>query len=154
MTRNGLISAFVLTFALGGSAWADGVPAPIAQCLQDNAAKVEQAIAALNTAADFLVNDVCIAPIAEEQQRQRQASTHANFVRQKKRCDAKKAAGQSTVVKSDGGEYDICETYEGEEPAPYVSLSASTHADPASIALASRLLLDLRLSHATPQRAK
>ena len=148
--RNVLIPALVFASLFGAGAQAQEAAAPVAQCIRDNAAKVEQAIPALNTAVDFLVNDVCVVQVAEEQQKQRTAVLRASFERQKKKCDAKKAAGQSTAIKSEGTSYDPCEMYDGEESSLYSSyastLSTYTRADPASIALAAQTLLDVRLS--------
>ena len=44
----------------------DGMTPAIAQCLRDNAAKVETAEPDLTKATDYLVTDMCALPVAAE----------------------------------------------------------------------------------------
>jgi len=150
--------ALPLTLLAATPAAADeALPPPIAQCIQDNAAKVEAAVGDLNQAVDFLVGDVCAEPIAAEQARATKRFAEQQSAHWKKMCDDM----QSDKAKKPGT--DVAKGYEAwcsnvkvgfltepvgddEEGGSYTFVSGAAH-PPAAVALASRLLLDLRLSH-------
>ncbi len=121
--------------------------APVDQCIRDNAAKVEKAVADLNQGVDFLVNNLCAEPVAAEQARQTKATMDKQAVRWQEACDKEKA----TPGGASGGMGAMCSSFQmgmlsgasEEDEGPYF---AGFH-PPSAVALAARLLLDLRLSH-------
>ena len=141
------------------STGAKPLPPAVEQCIRDNASKVEAAQQDLNAATDFLVNKVCAVPVAQDTALQLK-SRQVHYVEQlKKACDAQKAkpvddAGSAmrsgldpcamqTMSGVYGGVDDVQEGYDGVPTYPGA-------ASPSVIALASQLLLELRLSHSKP----
>src|ERR1700678_1050376 len=72
--RSGLMcAAIVILSALPAAAQTEAskeLPKSVEQCVRDNAPIVEQAIPSLTEGVNFLVTDLCAAPIAEDQERQ------------------------------------------------------------------------------------
>jgi hypothetical protein len=152
MMRAIMISAVTALIALSQTARADDLPplaAPIAQCINDNAAKVEAAIPDLNEAVDFLVLNVCAGPVAEQQQLRMKHAAEKSVARMQKMCDDEKAADKTKPAPSYCNSLKIgfmSEPNNLEED--YFGIVATASSKPAAAAaLASRLLLDLRLSH-------
>jgi hypothetical protein len=154
---------FLLMIAADPLAAADiaaSLPSPsIEQCIRDNAAKVEAAVPDLNQAVDFLVQKVCAEPVAEESARQTKIMQQRNTENWKKMCDAQQS--KNLEVKSGDGkssatgvsmcsiEYmNLLNGYTGgDEDNMAYSITVSGTAPAPAVALASRLLLDLRLAH-------
>jgi hypothetical protein len=125
----------------------------ISECILANAPKVEQAIASLPEATEFLVGSVCIVPITNEQRRIQQLVMEKYRTAQRKICDTKKAEGKSTKIGAGEDSYDPCDMLDqqaGSEPAGW-TIFAGKQSDPAATALAAKTLLDLRLSKLSGQ---
>lgn len=162
MTRIALLGVFAFA-ALGGTARAADALAPdVSQCISANAPKVEAAIADLNQAVDFLVTDVCAEPLAAQQARESRRTSEQQTARWKKMCDDSQADAKKDPSNADAAKgYEAwCGTLkygflttpnDDEDESGYTIFSALTPRSPAAVALASRLLLDLRLSHAGKQ---
>jgi hypothetical protein len=159
MMRAIAASAVVALIALSQIARAGDMPplaAPIAQCINDNAAKVEAAIPDLNQAVDFLVLNVCAGPVAEQQQLHIKRTAEKSVARLQKMCDDEKGADKTKPAPS------YCNSLKlgfMSEPnnidEDYFGIVATASSKPAAAAaLASRLLLDLRLSHMAVKGAK
>ena len=127
----------------------------IEQCIRDNAAKVEATIPDLNEAVLFLVGSVCAEPVANENQRQNSLRMERYSAHWKQMCDAQKSAAKSEPLDRETRKpaYDACamldykvgfltEPDDIDATAYVVGLSP-----PSALALASHLLLDLRLAH-------
>ena len=139
------------------------VPAtPIEQCIRDNAAKVEAAVPDLIQSVDFLVSDVCAVSVAAEQTRQQQLANERRYSQWDKMCEAQKAARKNAKpdADSDKNMAAFCDNNNMfrvgfiTEPASDDDSGTSYigGAKPAAaVALAARLLLDLRLSHKNPE---
>lgn len=152
MIRLLLIAGVAAPFLMGSTAQAADVSAPVARCIADNAAQVEGAIPSLPEATDFLVNSVCVNVIAEDQ-RQRQADAMQKWSSdQRRKCDAKKAAGQPTKLGAGEDSYDPCAIADAQDSAQAYSWALFTGrqtADPDATSLAARTLLRIRLNRAT-----
>ena len=129
-------------------------------CIRDNAAKVEAAEPDLTKAVDYLVFDVCAMPLANDRQRQAQQIIDKQKADRQALCDQQKAL-RSAAEKSndeDSGDDDFNDInscvldagYEDSLTTVYITGFAAQQQKPApAAALASQLLLDLRLSHST-----
>jgi hypothetical protein len=152
MIRLLLIAGAAASFLMEGAARAADVAPPVARCIADNAGQVEGAIPSLPEATDFLVNSVCINVIAEDQ-RQRQADAMQKWsADQRRKCDAKKAAGQSTKLGAGEDSYDPCAVTDTQDWVQTYSLTlfgGKQTADPDATSLAARTLLRIRLNRAT-----
>jgi hypothetical protein len=132
------------------------LPAPIAACIRDNAAKVEQAIPSLTEATNFLVGSICAEPIAEDQKRRMAEYYRAMAEEQRKQCEAQRRQppGRARQQSPDGEETaDPCAMASGYSYQMTTSgwtIFGSSRLlgsePPAAVALAGRLLLDLRLA--------
>jgi hypothetical protein len=134
----------------------DESPTPeIAQCLRDNAAAVEAAEPDITKATDFLVLDACAVPIAKEQQRQNAQRTQTAAERNRALCRDRvaqqKQQDQSAVPGRTVRIYENCDLN-------YDNAMANTNAmilpiinlpqrPPAVVAMAAKLILDLRVAH-------
>jgi hypothetical protein len=127
--------------------------AAIEQCVRDNATKVEAAIADLNQAVEFLVKKICAGPVAERNallSKRQQDQMAASW---KAMCDKQKAA-KTMADDSAKSALDVCAMRDysagftgivsGDDDAPAY---LAGNVPPVAVALASSLLLDLRLSH-------
>jgi len=153
------VAAVLLACAFAGPAFADAAPSatPIEQCIRDNAGKVETSIDNLNQAVDFLVGKICAEPIAKENARVTKIQQDRVAAQWKAMCDKRKAApdtgtrgrsnvdfcamqgmGFTGVMSADDDDEDSLPSYSG------------LNLPPSAVALAARLLLDLRLAHAKP----
>jgi len=161
MMRTVFAIAFTALAALPAAARADDATrlAPeIAQCINDNAPKVEAAVSDLNQAVDFLVSDVCAEPIAAQEAQQAKRSSDRMAAQWKKLCDE-----ETADKKKSGADYCMMtkigfagEPSDEEGAGAYTAiLGVSTWNKPAAaVALASRRLLDLRLSHMSAKGTK
>jgi hypothetical protein len=155
MMRFDFALALATLIALPAAARADdsATLAPeIAQCINDNASKVEAAVSDLNQAVDFLVSDVCAEPIAAQGAQQAKRSSERMAAQWKKLCDEepadKKKSGSDFCAMTKLG----FASESGDEDGLSYAIAANTWGKPAAaVALASRKLLDLRLSH-TPAK--
>ncbi|MDE2183902.1 MAG: hypothetical protein KGJ78_12860 [Alphaproteobacteria bacterium] len=131
--------------------------APINQCIRDNAAKVEAAVPNLNEAVGFLVDHICAEAVAAKNaamSRAQHAQTAAYWQKlcEKQKMEKAKGGGDKSRVgidycSMDGVGFAGVETYSGDVAPPYAG-----SASPSAVALASRLLLDLRLSRKPTER--
>ncbi len=151
-----LFGLLILGSAASPAAADETLAPPVAQCIKDNAAKVEAAVADLNQAVDFLVTDICAAPIATEQARETKLATQQQTAHWQKACDDMKTAAKAK--KSDATSAKSYEAWCGSLKVGFLSepnnedgggytLFSAANRDPQAVTLASRLLLDLRLSH-------
>ena len=123
----------------------------VEQCVRQNASRVESAIADLGQATDFLVQKICAQPLAEQTAFQTQQAQQEQNARLQKLCDEQKSKRSD-----DGGRkgLDACSMQDQSlilmfgTSAPY--LPAFGNAEPDTIALAAKLLLDLRIAHQAP----
>jgi hypothetical protein len=152
MMRLLLVCALTAAALLPAAARADDAvtlaPA-IAQCINDNAAKVEAAVPDLNQAVEFLVSDVCAESVAAEQAQKARQSAERMQGQWKKVCDEetaekKKTAADYCAVTKIG----IANAADDEDGGYTIYAPSLSSAPPAAIALAAKRLLDLRLSHA------
>ena len=152
-----LIAVAFLSFAAATSSVQaeDAAPtAPAEQCIRDNAAKVEAAIGDLNQAVDFLVTKICAIPLARLNAHTMKVRQETTSAQMKAMCDKRKAEPK----KDDSNKsFDICSVSDytagfltepnddvtDEGAFPFAGASPT----PDTVALASSLLLDLRLSH-------
>jgi hypothetical protein len=129
--------------------------APIEECIRSNAAKVESAIDDLSRATSFLVSNVCAEPVAAENARKMKVSAERRAKQLQAWCDDQKksntqppgSASLSYMCAASGAThigFSGIDQYDGDDDD---SLSFVGTSPPAAIGLASRLLLDLRLSH-------
>jgi hypothetical protein len=131
----------------------DGMTPEIAQCLRDNAASVEAVEPDLTKATDFLVVDACAGPIAKEQQRQNTqritTSAERNRAQCRDRVAQQKQQDQSTMPGRPVRIYENCDLN-------YDNVMANAQALPlinipqrpaAAVAMAAKLILDLRVAH-------
>jgi hypothetical protein len=129
--------------------------APIEQCIRSNAPQVETAIPDLVQAVNFLVSNLCADPIAAEQSRQNKLQADRQAEKWKKVCDEQKAQSQSgtatdkrvVTMNSFCSSMRIGFLTEPSADDGSYTLYSPVGAPPSAVALASRLLLDLRLSH-------
>ena len=88
MMRRGL-AILILSLVAAAPAEAaegDGMTQAIAQCLQQNADAVEAAEPDLTKATDYLVADVCVGPVSEEQRRISTERTRQMAERNRAQC--------------------------------------------------------------------
>jgi hypothetical protein len=162
MLRATLVLALSLT---ASTAWAapayaaeDGMTPAIAQCLRDNAAKVESAEPDLTKATDYLVGNACALPVALEQKRLNdlriQAQQQHNLqqcedrVAQQKKYDAANTAqnGSSHVISR---VYENCALQSNNflSTFNFLSVSGIGPKPAAAVSMAAKLILDLRVAH-------
>ncbi len=131
------------------------------ECIRNNAFKVEAAIADLAQATKFLVEDICAVPISKENGERMAKQAEAANAQWKKMCDDEKTAKEASKSKITGTLSFGCSMMKATQRVGVVNTNADLqdNADsddeymfigqgsPAAVALASSLLLDLRLSH-------
>ncbi len=142
-----VLLALSATPATGG----EPLAAPIAQCIDDNVAKVEAVVDDLGKAVEFLVSDVCAEPLTAEQSRITKAASDAQAAQWQKICDEAKKEGKPAKNEKDFSNLYCTSAKVGflTEPGEggYTIFGASfANAPPAAVALASKRLLDLRLA--------
>lgn len=162
--------AFLIVASAAIAADTDGatkLPAPIEQCIRDNAGKVEAAVSNLNDAVDFLVGKMCAVPIAAESARIAKLMQERTAGQWKKMCDEETAATKSTTAdgeKAAPKAFDYCamtkigfltEPAQGDDEGVSYSYSiALGSSPPAAVALAAQLILDMRLAHSRAAQAR
>lgn len=155
--RHSLGLCVLMMLATSGAS-ADELAAPVAQCIRDNAPKVEAAVADLDKAVDFLLQDVCAEPLAAEQARASKASSAEQSARWQKLCDENKTKGpkeKSTDISSlYCSSAKIGFLTEPDDGGWTLYAPSSIAEPPAARALAASLLLDIRLSHAQKAGAR
>jgi hypothetical protein len=127
----------------------------VAQCINENAAKVEAAVQDLNQAVDFLVSDVCAEPLAAQAAEQGKRNAERMAAQWKKMCDEETAEQKKSAA-------DYCAmmkvgflTEPNDDASAYAIVGVGAWNRPAAaVALASRKLLELRLSHMPAKGAK
>jgi len=124
-----------------------GLASPIAECIATNAAKVEQAVASLPEATQFLVDSVCAAPISAEREAEFRARSQMNAEKYKQLCEIQKQNRQPSQ-NSDEEDSDPCRlaAYESTD-FPWTIFDSVTKAPADATSYAAKLLLELRLSH-------
>ena len=135
----------------------DGMTPAIAQCLRDNAAKVETAEPDLTKATDYLVGNACAQPVAAEQQRLTNLRLKALADRNRQRCEdriarQKKSDGENNRA-SANRYYESCSD-QADMLLGGTRLYGSTAVGirPASVvSMAAKLILDLRVAHNKPR---
>jgi hypothetical protein len=145
-----LIAAPAVQAQPAGPAPADQLAPAIETCIRDNAASVEKAIPDLNQAVEFLAAKVCAVPVEAERQRLAKALADRQAEKMKAACARQQKAQKDVTPPSpDEDNFDVCSDngvdFEGFS-ALYVT-GYINNAPPAATALASKLLLDLRLSN-------
>jgi len=139
----------IVGMSLGAPPPAELTPA-VSSCISENAPKAEQAIASLNDATSFLVDDVCADVIAAEQNRQSAAEFQKMRDKQHQACVAQKASpGPAKQDEDDTSACAMDNIY-----SAYVDQSGWTifsgvrmEKSPQATAYAAKLLLELRLAH-------
>jgi len=146
--------AAILALAAPVRAQQDDELAPeIAQCLRDNATAVESVEPDLTKATDFLVIDACAAPIAKDQQRQNaqrlQASAERNRAQCQQRVAQQKQLDESSTPARNGRVYENCDfNYDNALAGTQILSIINVPQRPAAaVALAAKLILDLRVAH-------
>ena len=132
----------------------DGMTPAIAECLQKNAAAVEAAEPDLTKATDYLVADICAQPVAEEQRRITAIRTEQVAQRNRAQCQARvaqqKQQDESVTPPRNGRVYENCDLSYDNAVANAQMLPVIINIPqrpPAAIALAAKLILDLRVAH-------
>jgi hypothetical protein len=140
--------------------------AAVTDCIRGNAPKVEAAISDLKQAAIFLVQGICAVPVAKENAERMKRQTEAANAQWQKMCDDEKASSKETSTKkASENAFSPCSMVKVTQrlgivnTSSYAQVVGDDDADdefmfvgqgsPADVALASSLLLDLRLSHST-----
>jgi hypothetical protein len=131
------------------------IPPALERCIRDNAAKVEATVPDLGHASEFLVSDVCAVPLNEERMRLAKIMFDKQAARMKSICAAAKASGHRSPEDDDGS--DACST--GFDSDDMTALYANGFGNqgvqtPPATALASQLLLDLRLSKSNSRQSQ
>ena len=131
----------------------DGMTPAIAECLQKNAAAVEAAEPDLTKATDYLVADICAAPVAEEQRRVSTVRNQQMAERNRAQCQDRVAQQKAQDViagQPSRRTYENCElVYNNQINAnsfvlPLIGIGTRP---PAVVSMAAKLILDLRLAH-------
>ncbi len=145
-------SAVMLSIVLSRPAQADTntLAPPVEKCIRDNAAQVEAAIPDLNQAVDFLITDLCAAPIAAEQERQSKEATDQRQAEMKDKCAKPESQGGYPHKTRDL----MCSYSEAALDFSGSAVLFNLTKPPLAVGLASRLLLDLRVSHQKPGQPK
>ena len=149
-----LRTAALLTLALALPAHAatdDGMTPAIAQCLQQNAASVEDAEPDLTRATDYLVGSMCAAPVAEEQRRLNQLRIKASAERNRAQCQERVDQQKARDAKQPRG-YE--RTYENCQRSYDTVMDSGRHAGsfmigsrpPAAVSMAAKLIVTQRLA--------
>ncbi len=132
----------------------DGLTPEITQCLRDNATAVGSVEPDITKATDFLVVDACAGPIAKEQQRQNAQRVQASAERNRAQCQARvaqqKQQDESVTPPRNGRVYENCDLAYDNAVANAQMLPVIINIPqrpPAAIALAAKLILDLRVAH-------
>ena len=151
--RKWALLAAIATIAAPAAVEAQSAAAPAAlppaleQCIRDNAAKVEATVPDLGKGVEFLVTGVCAVPLSEERLRVAKVMADKQAARMKTMCDAQKLA----VRPPSEDDTDMCSNaFDPDDMVTTMTISGMNAGDagtPAAKALASQLLLDLRLSH-------
>jgi hypothetical protein len=131
---------------------ADATPAAaLEQCVRDNAAKVEAAMPDLNQAVEFLVQKVCAEPVARLNAQAMRVRQQDQAARMKAMCDKRKSQPRTDDANKT---FDLCAMQDYAagvlaEPDDDDDIPSfmTGNGPPSAVALASRLLLDLRISH-------
>jgi hypothetical protein len=135
----------------------DGMTPQIAQCLRDNAARVEAAEPDLTKATDYLVADACAAPVAEEQRRLNMLRSQKQAERNRAQCldrvAQQKAQDQATTTPRVNRVYENCDLQYDNATAnqflPIIGLLGGR--PPAVTSMAASLILDLRNARNKPR---
>ena len=131
----------------------DGMTPAIAECLQKNAAAVEAAEPDLTKATDYLVTDICAAPIAEEQRRINMIRTQQMAERNRAQCQdrvAQQKSQDAALANPPRRTYENCDLiYNNQINAngfvlPLIGIGTRP---PAVVSMAAKLILELRLAH-------
>ena len=132
------------------SAPSEKLAAPIEQCIRDNASKVEIAVSDLNEAVTFLVDNLCAQPIAEESARRAKRAAEQYQKQIQDACDKEKTQPDGDPAR----QYACACAISNATHIGFTGIdqynAGSVQGPPAGVALASKLLLDLRLSHSKP----
>jgi hypothetical protein len=145
------VAAALFACAFVGPAYADGAPlaAPVEQCIRGNAVKVSAAISDLNQAVDFLVEKLCAEPIAADNDRQSKENIAARTAQLKEKCAKSETDGGYPHRTKDM----MCAFGDSGLDLDFAGgtvIYGLASKPPAAVALAARLLLDLRLAHENP----
>ena len=129
---------------------ADQLAPAIETCIRANAANVEKAVPDLNQAVEFLAAKVCAVPVETDRQRLAKEAADRQAEKMKAACARRQKADKDAASSPQDEEYgDPCAMadmdFDGGS-AFYVS-GTLFNVPPAATALASKLLLDLRLSN-------
>jgi len=131
----------------------DGMTPAIAQCLQQNAAAVEAAEPDLTKATDYLVADICAAPVSEEQRRITTIRTEQAAARARAQCQdrvAQQKAQDAALPNPPRRTYENCElnyTNQISNTGFILPIMGIGTRPPAVVSMAAKLILDLRLAH-------
>ena len=138
----------------------DGMTPAIAQCLRDNAAKVEAAEPDLTKATEYLVTSACAMPVAAEQKRLADLRVQALQQRNRQRCE-ERVARQKKNDAANNPRSATTRTYEDctmvsdlladSTRYSFLSLSGMGPKPAAALSMASKLILDLRVAHNKPR---
>jgi hypothetical protein len=128
----------------------DGITPAIAQCLRDNAARVEAAEPDLTKATDYLVSNACAQPVADEQTRLNTLRIKTMAERTRDRCEARRKFDADSRPASTRPTYDNCaeqyDTVIGVRTIYPTGLGIGPR-PPAVVSMAAKLILDLRVAH-------
>jgi hypothetical protein len=125
----------------------DELPKPIEQCIRDNAPAVEKAVPSLTEAVNFLVSDVCAAPIAKEEARRTNERMAALREQARKECAQYK---QPQPMLTPQGEENPCANSNVgaiDLMSGWTLYAPSANRPAFSTAFAAKILLDLRIAH-------
>ena len=141
----GVLIAICIATAIQPSQAAE-LAAPVAACIRDNAPKVEQAIQSLSEAVEFLTVDICANEINAEAQRQWTEDQRTSQQRMKELCNNLRNNRPTAHDDSErvGLMCDPTLTEIGYQGGWAMYSSGVKPA--AAVALASKVLLDLRLA--------
>ena len=134
----------------------DGLTPAIAQCLRDNAAKVEAVEPDLTKATEYLVSSACALPVAAEQKRladlRLQALQQHNLQQCEDRVAQQKKNDAANPARSASGRvYENCALQADNLRAlsgySFLSVSGLGPKPAAALSMAAKLILDIRVAH-------
>jgi hypothetical protein len=144
----------------------DGISPKVAQCLRENAARVEAAEPDLTKATNYLIGGACAAPVADEQRRLNMLRNQQMAERNRNQCRDRVAAQKArerTTPPNYNPVYEDCElqysnAIANQSPANPLEgaflaglLGGGSAHPPAVTSMAASLILDLRNARNKPR---
>ncbi len=136
--------------------YSDGMTQAIAECLRDNAAKVEAVEPDLTKATEYLVSSACALPVAAEQKRLADLRLQALQQHNLQQCEdrvaqQKKNDAANPARSAPGRVYENCALQADNLRAlsgySFLGVSGLGPKPAAALSMAAKLILDIRVAH-------